>query len=170
MRAARGGLYVIMGVAGSGKSTIGAELARVLGIEFVEGDDLHPPDNVKRMAAGIPLTDDDRHGWLTAIATRLREAKRAEIGLVVSCSALKRSYRDLLRSKGDTDVRFVYLAGSRTLLAERMANRRGHFMPRSLLESQLAILEEPAPDEQAWVCDIRDTPDTIVADLVNHAA
>jgi len=170
MGAVHTGLYVIMGVAGSGKSTIGAQLARVLGIEFVEGDALHPPDNVKRMAAGIPLTDTDRHGWLLAIAARLRSAKRAGIGLVISCSALKRSYRDLVRSEGDTDVRFVYLAGSRTLLAERMTNRRGHFMPPSLLESQLAILEEPAPDEQAWVCDIRDTPDTIVADLVNHAA
>ena len=170
MGAVHTGLYVIMGVAGSGKSTIGAQLARVLGIEFVEGDDLHPPDNVKRMAAGIPLTDTDRHGWLLAIAARLRSAKRAGIGLVISCSALKRSYRDLVRSEGDTDVRFVYLAGSRTLLAARMTNRRGHFMPPSLLESQLAILEEPAPDEHAWVCDIHETPDTIVADLANHAA
>jgi carbohydrate kinase (thermoresistant glucokinase family) len=170
MRAAPGGLYVIMGVAGSGKSTIGAQLARALDVEFVEGDNLHPPDNVKRMAAGIPLTDDDRRGWLLAIAARLREAKLANIGLVVSCSALKRSYRDLLRSQGDKDVRFVYLAGDQALLAERMARRRGHFMPPSLLESQLSALEQPAPDEHAWVCDIRDTPDTIVADLVSHAA
>ena len=164
------GLYLIMGVSGSGKSTIGAQLARALDVEFVEGDNLHPPDNVNRMAAGIPLTDDDRRGWLLAIAARLREAKRAGTGLVVSCSALKRSYRDLLRSQGVPDVRFVYLAGDQTLLAERMARRRGHFMPPSLLESQLATLEEPAPDEHAWVCDIRDTPDTIVGDLANHAA
>jgi gluconokinase len=170
MRAAHSGLYVMMGVSGSGKSTIGAQLARDLGVEFVEGDDLHPPDNVKHMAAGIPLTDDDRHGWLTAIAARLREAKRAGIGLVVTCSALKRSYRDLLRTAGEADVRFVYLAGSRAVLAARMANRRGHFMPPSLLDSQLAILEEPSADERAWVCDIRETPDTIVGDLVNHAA
>ncbi len=148
------GLYVIMGVCGSGKSLIGAQLARELDVEFVEGDGLHPPDNVQRMAAGMPLTDDDRRGWLTAIAVRLREAKRAGVGLVVSCSALKRRYRDLLRSVGEADVRFVYLAGSRVLLAERMAKRRGHFMPPSLLESQLAILEEPSPDERAWVCDI----------------
>ena len=106
MRAVHTGLYVIMGVSGSGKSLIGAQLARELGIEFVEGDDLHPPDNVKRMAAGIPLTDDDRHAWLIAVAGRLREAKRAGIGLVVSCSALKRSYRDLLRSVGDEGLRF----------------------------------------------------------------
>jgi gluconokinase len=159
-----------MGVSGSGKSLIGAQLARALDIAFVEGDDLHPPENVRRMATGVALTDDDRHGWLIAIAARLREAQRARMGLVVSCSALKRRYRDLLRSTGAADVRFVYLAGDRPLLAERMAHRHGHFMPPSLLESQLVILEEPSPDERAWVCDIRDTPDTIVADLVSRSA
>jgi len=170
MAAAHGGLYVIMGVSGSGKSLIGAMLARALDIDFVEGDDLHPPDNLKRMAAGIPLTDDNRRDWLNRIADRLRDAKRAGIGLVVSCSALKRIYRDLLRSVGSADLRFVYLAGSPEVLAERMANRREHFMPAALLDSQLAILEEPSPDEHAWVCDIRDTPETIVADVVGHAA
>jgi len=163
------GLFIVMGVSGSGKTTIGARLARALGSEFVEGDDLHPPENVTRMTAGIPLTDDDRRGWLLAIAARLREAKRARIGLVVSCSALKRSYRDLLRSVGEAEVRFVYLAGSRALFAERLAQRRGHFMPSSLLESQLSILEEPSPDERAWVCDISQAPDTIVADLVKRS-
>ncbi len=164
------GLYVIMGVSGSGKSLIGARLARELRVEFVEGDDLHPPDNVRRMAAGISLTDTDRKSWLMAIAARLREAKRAGTGLVASCSALKRSYRDLLRSSSDARVQFVYLAGTRPLLAERMANRRGHFMPPALLESQLDTLEEPAPNERAWVCDIRETPDTIVASLVKRSA
>jgi gluconokinase len=163
------GLYVMMGVCGSGKSLIGASLARELGIEFVEGDDLHPPENVRRMAAGIPLTDDDRQGWLLAIAARLREARSAGAGLVVSCSALKRRYRDLLRCHGDADVRFVYLAGRRTLIAARMANRSGHFMPASLLDSQLSILEEPAPGEHAWVCDISEAPHAIVADLVTRA-
>ena len=163
------GLYVMMGVCGSGKSTIGAQLARALDIEFVEGDDLHPADNVQRMAAGTPLTDDDRRGWLVAITARLREAKRAGVGLVVSCSALKRSYRDLLRSGGEVDLRFVYLAGSRALLAERLAQRRGHFMPPALLESQLAILEEPSPDERAWVCDISAAPHAIVVDLVHRS-
>ena len=164
------GLYVIMGVCGSGKSLIGAMLARELGVDFVEGDALHPPDNVKRMAAGTPLTDDDRQGWLTAIAARLRDARRAGVGLVVSCSALKRKYRDLLRSAGDADVRFVFLAGDRSLVAERLANRRGHFMPVSLLDSQLATLEEPSSDERAWACDVRETPESIVADLVRRAA
>ena len=164
------GLYVIMGVCGSGKSVIGTRLARALDIEFVEGDGLHPPENVKRMASGIPLTDDDRHSWLTAIAARLREARGAGVGLVVSCSALKRSYRDLLRSMGEAGVRFVYLAGSRALLAQRLAQRRGHFMPPALLESQLSILEEPSPDERAWVCDISAAPHAIVADLVTRTA
>src|SRR5438046_1487419 len=158
-----------MGVSGSGKTTIGARLARALGSEFVEGDDLHPPENVKRMTAGIPLTDDDRRGWLLAIAARLREAKRARIGLVVSCSALKRSYRDVLRSVGETEVRFVYLAGSRALLAERLAQRRGHFMPPALLESQLSMLEEPSPAAGAWVCDLRLAPDATVAGLGKEA-
>ncbi len=170
MRAAHTGLYVMMGVCGSGKSLIGAEFARALDIGFVEGDDLHPPDNVQRMAAGIPLSDADRHGWLREIATRLREAKRAGVGVVVACSALKRSYRDVLRSGGAVDVRFVYLAGTRALLAERMAKRRGHFMPPALLESQLATLEAPSPDEQAWVCDISEAPEAIVAGLVSRAA
>ena len=164
------GLYVMMGVCGSGKSLIGASLARELGVEFVEGDALHPPENVARMASGIPLTDDDRRGWLLAIAARLREAREAGVGLVVSCSALKRSYRDLLRSAGDPDVRFIHLAGSPALIAERMANRSGHFMPPSLLASQLAILEEPSPDEQAWACDISEAPKAIVASLAARAA
>ena len=163
------GLYVIMGVCGAGKSLIGAKLARALDVEFVEGDALHPPENVRRMAAGIPLTDDDRQDWLLAIAARLREAKRAGTGVVISCSALKHRYRDLLRSAGDPATRFVYLAGSRALLSERMANRRGHFMPPALLDSQLAILEEPSVDEHAWVCDISETPDAIAAGLVTRA-
>jgi len=170
MGTAHTGLYVVMGVSGSGKSLIGAMLARELDIAFVEGDDLHPRENVERMAAGIPLTDDDRQGWLIAIAARLREAQRAGIGLVASCSALKRSYRDLLRSAGDPGVRFVHLKGTRALLAERMAQRRGHFMPGSLLDSQLATLEEPSPDERAWVCDITQTPHAIIVDLVRRAA
>lgn len=159
-----------MGVAGSGKSTIGAMFARALHLAFLEGDDLHPAQNVERMAAGIPLTDDDRRPWLLAIAGQLRDAQRAGMGLVVACSALKRSYRDLLRSVGAADVRFVYLTGTRALLAERLANRRGHYMPAALLDSQLATLEEPAADEHAWVCDISQPPEAVVADLVKRAA
>ena len=157
-----------MGVSGSGKSTIGAAFARALGIDFVEGDEYHPAENVNRMAAGIPLTDDDRAPWLRALARRIREAKDAGAGLVMSCSALKRSYRDILRADV-AELRFVFLEGQRALIAERFAGRRGHFMPPSLLDSQFATLEEPSPDEDAWVCDIREAPQDLVAALVARA-
>jgi gluconokinase len=159
------GLYVVMGACGSGKSLIGALLARTIGIEFVEGDTYHSPENVARMSAGIPLTDDDRRAWLAAIATRLDAWRSAGLGLVVSCSALKRSYRDVLRA-GRDDVQFVYLEGTRALLEQRLAGRRGHFMPPSLLDSQLAILEPPSHDERACVCDIGEPPDVIVDRLL----
>ena len=159
------GLYVVMGVAGSGKSTIGPALARALGVEFVEGDDYHPPENVRRMAAGIPLTDEDRAGWLRALAARLHQAKQAGTGLVMTCSALKRSYRDVLRASAP-EVRFVFLRGPRPLIAERIAARHGHFMPPSLVDSQFATLEEPAADEDVWVIDAAAPPRDIVAALV----
>jgi gluconokinase len=161
-------LYVVMGVSGSGKSLIGALLARALGLEFVEGDAYHSPANVARMSAGIPLTDEDRQAWLAAIATRLDEARRAGLGLVVSCSALKRRYRDVLRA-GSADLQFVHLVGTRALLEQRLAGRRGHFMPSSLLDSQLAVLEPPSPDEHAWVCDISQPPDVIIGRLLAHS-
>lgn len=162
------GIYVVMGVSGCGKTLIGEGLARALGVEFVEGDAYHPPENVARMTAGIPLTDADRQGWLAALAARLVEAKRAGTGLVMSCSALKRSYRDVLRA-GAADVRFIFLKGSRELIAARLAARRGHYMPPSLLDSQFATLEEPSPDEHPWVCDISSVPESIVADLAGRA-
>jgi gluconokinase len=158
------GIYVVMGVAGSGKSVIGAALADALGIEFVEGDEYHSPENVERMSRGVPLTDDDRARWLRSLAARIREAKETGTGLVLSCSALKRSYRDILRAEA-SDLRFVFLKGQRALIAARLAGRRGHFMPPSLLDSQLAALEEPSPDENAWVCDIRKSPQDLVAAL-----
>ena len=163
------GRYVVMGVAGAGKSLIGADFARALGVDFVEGDAYHPPENVARMAAGVPLTDADRLGWLHALADRLGAAAEAGEGLVMACSALKRSYRDLLRAR-DPSVRFVFLDGPPALIAERLARRRGHYMPASLLESQLATLEPPAPDEGAWTCDVAASPDTIVATLVTRAS
>ena len=164
------GLYVVMGVAGSGKSLIGAAFARALGLDFVEGDDYHPAENVQRMASGIPLTDADRMGWLLALAARIRVAKDAGTGLVVACSGLKRSYRDLLRAEsGAPRLQFVFLRGDRSLIAERLADRRGHFWPASLLDSQFDALQEPSPDEEAWVCDIADSPENIVAGLVARA-
>ncbi len=157
-----------MGVSGSGKSTIGIALARALGVDYVEGDEHHPPENVRKMSAGIPLTDADRAGWLGSLALRIHAAKESGAGLVVSCSALKRSYRDILRAEAP-DLQFVFLRGDKELLVERLAGRRGHFMPASLLDSQLATLEEPGADERALVCDISDAPETIVADLVKSS-
>jgi gluconokinase len=162
------GIYVVMGVSGSGKSLIGAAFARALNVALVEGDAYHPAENVARMAAGIPLTDDDRAGWLRALAARIREAEDAGTGVVVTCSALKRAYRDVLRGDAD-EVRFIFLKGPRTLIAKRLAGRSGHFMPASLLDSQFAALEEPTPDERAWECDVARSPEDIVAALVARA-
>jgi gluconokinase len=163
------GLYVVMGVSGSGKSVIGAAFARALDIDFVEGDEYHPTENVERMSRGIALTDEDRAGWLRSLAARIRESRDASTGLVMTCSALKRSYRDILRAES-RQLQFVFLKGERALVAERMAGRRGHFMPPALLESQFATLEEPSPNENAWVCDIRQSPQEIVAALVDRAS
>jgi gluconokinase len=162
-------LYVVMGITGSGKTTVGAALAHALGVDFVEGDDYHPPENVRRMASGIPLTDDDRAGWLRALATLIREAKGAGAGLVLACSALKRSYRDVLRAAAP-ELRFVFLNGPRALISERLAERRGHFMPASLLESQLATLEEPTVHEHAWAYDISESAQEIVDDILTRTS
>lgn len=151
---------VVMGVSGCGKSTVGRQLAAGLGVEYVEGDALHPPENVARMAAGLPLTDDDRQGWLSALAERLAAARAQGRGLVVACSALKRAYRDQLRAAAP-DTRFVYLHGERALLARRMAAREDHYMPPSLLDSQLATLEPPDADERALSFDIAQPPEAI---------
>jgi gluconokinase len=144
---------VVMGVSGCGKSTLGRALAAALRLPFVEGDALHPPRNVALMAQGVALTDADRAGWLDAITQRLGAAVADASGLVVSCSALKRAYRDRLRAAAP-DLRFVHLHGSRALLAERMAARRDHYMPLSLLDSQLATLQAPQADERALDIDI----------------
>jgi gluconokinase len=163
-------LYVVMGISGSGKSLIGSAFARALDVDFIEGDDYHPAKNVALMASGLPLTDDDRLGWLCALAGRIRDAKDAGTGLVVACSALKRSYRDLLRNEaGAPELQVVFLHGSRALIGERLAGRRGHFMPPTLLDSQFATLEEPSPDEHAWVCNINTSPEDLVAALVARA-
>jgi len=141
-------LVVVMGVSGCGKTTLGRLLARRLNAEFLEGDDLHPPRNVERMAAGIPLTDTDRRDWLLEIAQQLADARASNHGLVVSCSALKRSYRDVLRA-ASTSLTFVHLNADRALLEARMDARTDHFMPASLLDSQLQTLEPPTPAERA---------------------
>ncbi len=151
-----------MGVSGCGKSTVGRQLAAALGVGFVEGDTLHPPRNVALMAAGTPLTDEDRADWLRTLARLLEDAAASGQGLVVSCSALRRSYRDLLRS-GAPGLRFVHLHGSPALLAERLQSRAGHYMPASLLQSQLDTLEPPGADEDPIVLDIAQAPAALVA-------
>jgi gluconokinase len=153
---------VVMGVSGSGKSTVGRALADELGVPFVEGDELHPPANVARMAAGTPLTDADRQGWLQTLADVLAGAARHDQGVVVTCSALKRRYRDTLRH-GAPELRLVHLHGSPALLAERMAARSGHYMPPSLLQSQLDTLEPPGADERPIALDIAAGPQALVA-------
>jgi gluconokinase len=154
-----------MGVSGSGKTTIGEALAARLAWEFVDGDDLHPPANVAKMHAGQPLDDDDRAPWLDAIAAHIDAWRERGISGVVTCSALKQRYRE--RIIGDRDwVRLIYLDGSRELIAERLATRRGHFMPASLLDSQFDTLELPGPDEYAIVAPIGRPVASIVAGIV----
>jgi gluconokinase len=148
-----------MGVSGSGKSTVGALLAAALEVPFLEGDSFHPPANVARMAGGIALTDRDREGWLQTLAQQLKQ--HAAQGVVLSCSALKRRYRDVLRSGAPT-LALVHLSGAPDVLAERLAGRSGHYMPPSLLASQLATLEPPQPDEHALSLDITQPPAQLV--------
>ena len=160
-------VLVVMGVSGSGKTTIAVPLAKTLGWRFKEGDDLHPPANVAKMASGTPLTDEDRWPWLHAIAA-LIDAWRAEgVSGVIACSALKRAYRDILID-GRPDVRLVYLQGDKQIIAERMAARRGHFMPPTLLDSQLATLEEPGHDEHPITVHIGPPPEALVAEIIQH--
>ncbi|MCY1667709.1 gluconokinase [Rhizobium sp. SL86] len=134
---------VIMGVAGCGKSSVGAALSEQLDIPYRDGDDLHSTEAVEKMRAGIPLDDDDRWPWLDRIADTLR----SEAPLIIGCSALRRVYRDRIRAGAGGEVTFVHLAGDRDLIASRMASRAGHYMPLSLLDSQFATLEKPGPDE-----------------------
>lgn len=152
---------VVMGVSGSGKSTIAGRLATGLGWEYQEGDALHPAENVEKMKGGTPLTDADRLPWLRRIAERIDDWRAHGRSGVVTCSALKRSYRDIIAG-GRPDVVVVYLEGSPELIKQRLAQRRGHFMPPALLDSQFAALEEPAADEDAIVADIAGTPEEIV--------
>ena len=158
-------IVVVMGVSGSGKSTVAALLAAALGCQFQEGDDLHPPENVEKMRSGTPLTDADRMPWLRKIAEEIDGWRaRGECG-VVTCSALKRSYRDIII--GDRrDVVLVYLKGSRELIHQRMVARHGHFMPVALLDSQFATLEEPTPDEHPIIVDVGGHPAEIAHEIV----
>jgi gluconokinase len=147
--------WVVMGVCGCGKSTIAAALAAAFDVAFLEGDAYHPPPNVVKMSAGIPLTDDDRAGWLRALANEIGAARERGTGVVVSCSALKRRYRDLLRT-ADPNLRFAHLQGPRGMIAARMQTRIG----------QLRDLEPLQPDEAGITLDITQPPDALVASII----
>lgn len=155
-------LYIIMGVSGAGKTTVGRALAAALGCDFYDGDDFHPPANVARMSAGLPLDDTDRAPWLASLVTLLREHSSRGAPVVLACSALKRTYRDQL-NVADT-VRFVYLNGDAELLRHRLEQRSGHYMQPNMLASQLASLEPPDREEALWVS--FDQPPAAIVDAI----
>jgi gluconokinase len=158
---------VVMGVSGSGKTTIATMLAEALGWHYQDGDDLHPRENVEKMKGGTSLTDADRWPWLDRIAARIDEwRKRGEKG-VVTCSGLKRAYRDVIVGQRP-DVALVHLKGPRALIHGRMAARKGHFMPVALLDNQFTVLEEPGADERPIVVDIASPPAVLVAEIVRQ--
>jgi gluconokinase len=154
-----------MGVSGSGKTTIAANLAERLGWTFEDGDRFHPASNVAKMSAGQPLTDDDRWPWLQAIADEIDRVARNSGHVVIACSALKRAYRELL-VHGRDDVRIVFLDGSQALIADRIARRKGHFMPPGLLDSQFKTLEPPQADEHPITVSIDAPVEVIVENIV----
>jgi gluconokinase len=157
-------IVVVMGVSGSGKTTVASLLAATLGWQFQEGDKLHPRENVEKMSRGTPLSDADRIPWLRKIAETIDDWRAHGQSGVLTCSALKRSYRDIII--GDRpDVRLVYLKGSPDLIRQRLAARHGHFMPPTLLDSQFTILEEPSPDENPIVVDIGGRPEEIAREI-----
>jgi gluconokinase len=158
---------VVMGVSGSGKSTIANRLAGRLGWRYEDGDQFHPPANVAKMSAGQPLTDEDRWPWLQAIADEIDRVCASGARAVVACSALKRAYRDVLVHDRD-DVRIVFLDGTQDLIAARLAARKGHFMPPGLLTSQFGTLERPGTNEQPIIVSIDAPIEAIVDDIVSQ--
>ena len=158
-------IIVMMGICGSGKTTLGRLLAEKTGMQFVEGDDYHTPENVAKMRAGHPLTDEDRWPWLRRLGAAMGQWASENRDTVVSCSALRRDYRDLLRAAAPV-VRFVYLDGAVELVRDRMAHRAGHFMPVGLIDSQIAAREDPRGEPGVISVSIAETPDKIVAEVM----
>jgi len=156
-------IITVMGVTGSGKSTVGQLLAQKLHLPFLEGDEFHPASNIDKMSHGIPLNDDDRYPWLLSITKALKEAEAAK-GAVLACSALKESYREILQQHLQEKITWIYLYGPEELLRERMKSRPGHFMPGRLLHSQLETLEEP---QEAMRFSIEEQPETIVKKVLH---
>ncbi|SMO46851.1 gluconokinase [Fodinibius sediminis] len=157
-------IYIVMGVSGAGKTVVGQELARRLGLPFYDGDEFHPPANIQKMESGRPLNDADRRPWLLKLAAKMVEWE-AEGGAVLACSALKERYRQLLISKHE--AQFIYLRGTVSLIAERLSERTGHFMPESLLKSQFETLEEP---DEAITVSVDRPPEAVVSAILEKLA
>lgn len=155
-------IIVIMGVTGCGKSTIGNLLAQKLSLPFIEADEFHSKENVVKMSSGIPLNDEDRYPWLESLSLQLQSHEKT--GAVLACSALKESYRQILQKNVNEKIIWIYLDGSETVLQERMKNRAGHFMPGTLLQSQLATMEKPV---YAYCFSIEKDPETITNEILN---
>jgi gluconokinase len=162
-------IIVVMGVSSSGKSTIGAALAERLGAPFLDGDCYHPPANVEKMRSGTPLTDDDRWPWLDRLARALHDAAKKDGLAIGACSALRRSYRDFMTSAAAEPILFVYLEGTKEVIGDRIRGRVHEYMPASLLDSQFATLEAPAPDENAIAVPVTETVDEIVDRIMSVA-
>jgi gluconokinase len=162
-------IVVVMGVSGSGKTTVATLVSAALGCQFQEGDDLHPASNVEKMRRGTPLTDDDRTPWLHKIADEIDDWRAKGESGILTCSALKRSYRDIIIGNR-REVTLVYLKGSYELIRRRLSERHDHFMPLALLDSQFATLQEPTPDEHAIVVDVSGRPAEIAAEIVHQLA
>ncbi|MCY0096894.1 gluconokinase [Hoeflea ulvae] len=158
--------FVIMGVAGCGKTSVGEGLSQLTGTRFIDGDALHPKANVDKMSAGTPLTDEDRWPWLEAIGRQFGSSAEP---LIIGCSALKRSYRDRIRHHCGGAVTFIHLTGSRDVISRRMQQRKNHFMPLTLLDSQFAALEPPATDEASISIDIDQPLKAIIAAAARHS-
>lgn len=158
-------IIVLMGVCGCGKTTIGRQLADRLGWDYIEGDELHPEENVEKMRSGRPLSDEDRWPWLERLSLELCQRQRRQRGVVLSCSALRREYRQRLVTP-DVSPLFVYLTAPRELIARRLEARKGHYMPANLLDSQLATLEQPDADEHSLTVSAQGRPEEIVNGLI----
>ena len=159
-------IYIIMGVSGCGKSTIGSLLSKHLSLPFYDADDFHSPENIEKMSSGTPLTDEDRKPWLTVLANNIVQWQ-ADGGGVLACSALKQSYRDILNSTTKNIVQFIYLKGDKELLAKRLQNRESHYMPETLLNSQLATLEPP---EEAITILIQGSVEEMIIEILNKTS
>lgn len=157
-------VYILMGVSGSGKSLIGGMLADKLDLPYFDADDFHPASNVRKMSSGQPLNDDDRRPWLVSLAEHIRKWNEKK-GAVLACSALKKTYRDMLRGENPQNVQFIFLKGPKSLIAERMAKREGHYMPEELLDSQFEALEEP---ESAVTISIDQSPESVLKEILEN--